>query len=260
MKVWIFVVILVLGAAGRGAAADEVMDVPTRDGVTVRLALTIPASPSAVAVLFAGGHGTLEIGDDGTIARDGNALIRRRQAFADQGLVAAAIDAPSDQFAENGKMADGFRESAAHVADIRAVVAALRNRFAVPVWLVGTSRGSTSVAHAAIELTDGRLDGIVLTSSIGVDHRRGGNLLNMELARISVPALVVHHEDDNCAVTPFAGAVEIAARLTGAPASELMRITGGKRGSKVCGPVSHHGFRGQRGKVFAAIADWFKSH
>ena len=243
---------------GGSALADMVLDVPTRPGVHVRLGIVLPDQPRAVAVLFAGGSGTLRISQAGHIGRPGNALIRGRSHFADRGLVTAAIDAPSDQLSAYGKMPDQFRTDAAHVRDLRAVIHALRKRYQLPVWLIGTSRGSTSVAHAAIHLGRPPVgpDGIVLSSSIGVDHRRGGNLLSMDLAAIGGPVAVVHHKSDNCLVTPYSGAEDIRDALQAADPLKFMEITGGKAGKDPCGPVSHHGFRGQRAKVFKHIANW----
>jgi len=260
---WMAVACFVIALAAT-AKADQLMEVPTRPGVTVRLALTVPdapKAPEAIAILFPGGYGHIEIDADGRIKRDSNFLIRARKNFAKFGMVAAAMDAPSDQIAEYGKMPDAFRQGPGHVADVKAVVKALRKRFRVPVWLIGTSRGSTSVAHAAIELRavkpdDGGPDGIALTASVGVEHRRGGNLLDMKLALIEVPALVVHHEDDLCWATPFSGSADIAARLTGALRRELIMITGGKRGDDVCTGDSRHGFKGQRGQVIKRIVGW----
>jgi len=138
------------------ASADEVMDVATRSQVSVRLALKIPEQPKAVAVLFAGGNGALLVRSDGSIERGGNSLIKGRGNFAKFGLVAAAMDAASDQLAAHGNMPDPFRQSAEHVADIKAVIAALRTRFNLPVWLVGTSRGSKrnlSISQTRLPIT-----------------------------------------------------------------------------------------------------------
>ena len=61
--------------------------------------------------------------------------MRNRARFASQGVLVAVVDTPSDH---PGGL-DGFRTSAAHADDIRAVIAALKQEAAVPVWLVGTS-------------------------------------------------------------------------------------------------------------------------
>ena len=75
-------------------------------GCSRPLGIVLPDQPRAVAVLFAGGSGTLWISEAGHIGRPGNALIRGRSHFADRGLVTVAIDAPSDQLTAYGKMSD----------------------------------------------------------------------------------------------------------------------------------------------------------
>ncbi|MGT2490597.1 hypothetical protein ACU4GD_08910 [Cupriavidus basilensis] len=68
---------------------------------------------------------------------------------------------------------NGFRQSAEHAEDARAVIAWMRGHTSLPVWLAGTSRGTQSVAAIAIRLADGGgPDGIVLTSTILREERR----------------------------------------------------------------------------------------
>ncbi|MBT3916032.1 MAG: alpha/beta hydrolase [Rhodospirillaceae bacterium] len=256
---WGFIQIAVLSISAV-VQADELFEVPTRPGVTVRTSIIVPDKPKAVAVLFAGSHGTIKIRVDGTIASQGNFLIAARQQFAKRQVIAVAIDAPSDQIRDYGNMQYGFRESSDHVTDIGLVIAALKQRFQLPVWLVGTSRGTTSVAYAASKLQKNKPHGIVLTSSMNVDSRKGGNLLRMELAKIVVPALVVHHKDDGCRVTTFLGAEQITRRLVNAPVKKLMAFEGGKTVSDPCGPKAHHGYLGQRGKVVKEIVAWMLAH
>ena len=153
-----------------------------------------PPQARAAVVLFAGGHGGLQIQPDGTLRWGaGNFLVRTRQLFADQGLAVVLVDAPSDRQGE--PFLGGFRQSPEHTADVKAVIAWLRARSDVPVWLVGTSRGTQSVAYVATELS-GREgpDGIVLTSSI-LSDRRSRPAPAMPLEKIRVPVLVVHHEE-----------------------------------------------------------------
>lgn len=70
------------------------------------------------------------------------------------------MDAPSDRL--EPPYLSGFRQSSEHVADIKAVIAWLRQQVNAPVWLVGTSRGTQSVAFAATQLakTDGGPDAL----------------------------------------------------------------------------------------------------
>jgi len=102
------------------------------------------ANPMAVAVLFAGGKGAMQLSLDGAIGWGrGNFLIRSRPLFSRHGIVTAIIDAPSDH---PRNLHNGFRRSPEHAADIGAVIGHLRRIYRVPVWLVGTSQGTLSVA------------------------------------------------------------------------------------------------------------------
>ncbi len=259
IKLWLYF-ITALAMYSPAVVADELFEIDTRPGITVRTSIIVPENPKAVAVLFAGGHGTIKIRVDGSITRRGNFLIASRLQFAKRRLVAVSIDAPSDQKRDYGNMQYGFRETPDHVTDIGLVIKALKRRFKLPVWLIGTSRGTTSVAYAASKLTTNKPDGIVLTSSMTEDNGKGGNLLRMELDEIRLPALVVHHKDDGCWVTTFYGAERIARSLVNAPAKELLVFEGGKTVADPCGPKAHHGFLGQRGKVIKAIVAWMLEH
>ena len=64
-----------------------------------------------------------------------NFLVRMRKEFVQNGFTVAVIDAPSDRKSEKG-MIGGFRASPLHVEDIDHVVAFLRRRKGIPVWLI----------------------------------------------------------------------------------------------------------------------------
>jgi pimeloyl-ACP methyl ester carboxylesterase len=131
-----------------GLAADDLRTIPSRPGVTQSFLLVRTAErPTAAVVLFAGGNGALHLGT-GRLGLGGNFLVRNRARFAEHGLLVAVVDAPSDR--PDGL--DGFRTTAAHADDVRAVIAALRAEAALPVWLVGTSMGTVSAANAAARL------------------------------------------------------------------------------------------------------------
>lgn len=258
-----FIFVLALIAPSEPSVAAEYRGFKTRRGVTVPTVIVTPDNPKAVAILFAGGSGTIGVKKDGQIRRGGNFLVASREKFAKNGIIAVVVDAPSDQTEGGAKMEDYFRESAEHARDIGSIVAALRDSYNLPVWLIGTSRGSTSVASIAIRLNKkapSRPNGIVLTSAISEENRRGGNLLDMDLSAIRLPTLLVHHVKDGCTVTPIWGASRIKDGLTGARPRELIEIKGGKTRGNPCGPKSHHGFLGQRGKVVKTIAQWIAAH
>ncbi|WP_233272906.1 hypothetical protein [Paraburkholderia acidisoli] len=93
---------LVLAFAQRPAFAQEatprVIDIPTREGVTQRFLYLAPPAPKAIAVLYAGGHGGLQIGSNGTFGWGrNNFLVRARQYFLEEDVAVAIVDAPSDR-------------------------------------------------------------------------------------------------------------------------------------------------------------------
>jgi hypothetical protein len=77
------IVVLVLAGIDGARAAERVVDVPTRRGVSVRVLLSTPEEPPvATAILFAGGHGGLHLGPDGSIGWGRkNFLVRSRARF-----------------------------------------------------------------------------------------------------------------------------------------------------------------------------------
>lgn len=239
-------------AAPVAAAQPVVIDVPTREGVTNRILYLSPPQPKATLLLFAGGHGGLQLTSAGTMKwGSGNFLVRTRQMFVDQGVAVAVVDAPSDRQSE--PFLGGFRQTRAHAADVKALIAWARTKAKVPVWLVGTSRGTQSAAYLAIELQGAEgPDGIALTSTIFTDPR-GRPVPEMALERIRVPVIVVHHEQDGCFACPFSGVPLVMDRLTHAPRKELIAIKGGTTRGDPCEPFSHHGFLGQEAEVVGKL-------
>jgi hypothetical protein len=240
---------------------QRVVDVGTRAGVTQRFLLVASdGPPRASVVLFAGGHGGLQLGADGDFGwGKGNFLVRSRDLFAGHGLLVAVIDAPSDR--QSPPFLSGFRQTHWHVSDVKAVVGWLRQEARVPVWLVGTSRGTQSAAFIGTELPADRggPDGIVLTSSVLRDPR-GRPVSDMPLEKIAVPVLVVHHKQDGCSSCPFSDVPSLMTRLTSARARELVAFDGGVTRGDPCEAFAYHGFNGLEREVVARIAQWILTH
>ena len=237
-------------------SAPRAVDVSTRPGVTQRFLLLTPDDPKAAVVLFAGGQGGLQIAPDGALGwGKGNFLVRSRDLFLAKGLLVAVVDAPSDR--QSAPYLAGFRQTREHASDVKAVIAWLRRQAAVPVWLVGTSRGTQSAAYVATELSPaaGGPDGIVLTSSILRDDR-GPAVPEMPMDRVAIPVLVVHHRQDGCKLCAFADVPRLMTRLTAAPRRELLAVDGGRNEGDPCDAFAHHGFNGLEREVVAKIADW----
>ncbi len=188
MRGSVAVALFLLAALGGGAAAQERIDVPTRPGVTQPVYFT--ASPSAVAsvILFPGGNGVVA-------SVRNNFLLRVADRFSAQAINVAVADAPSDQARGT---APQFRQSSQHADDIAGIIAMLKRRAPVLVWLVGTSRGSISAANAAARIGPPGVAGVVLTSSVWL-----GGMAGVALDQIKVPVLVVHNHGDGCGESPF---------------------------------------------------------
>ncbi len=233
-------------------AAERVIDIPTRAGVTQRFLLISPADPKATVVLFPGGHGGLQLNDAGRPQWGrGNFLVRSAPLFASQGLAVAVIDAPSDR-----SNLDFFRQTPEHAADVKAVIAKLREENKIPVWLVGTSRGTQSVAFVSTRLQGGDgPDGIVLTSTI-LSDRRSTAVPEMPLEVLKIPVLVVHHEQDGCQACRFSDVPRLMNKLSALPRKALITFRGGENRGDPCEALAYHGYNGLENQVVSQIAAW----
>jgi nucleotide-binding universal stress UspA family protein len=256
-------VVLVLAglALGSRAAPAEEIKVETltpRPGVTLQMLVLRADKPLASTVLFMGGDGKLGgFQPNGNPVFGGNFLVRSRSVFLSQGMTVAVVDAPSDR--QEGRGLAGFRQSPGHMQDIVAVMRYLRQQAKVPVWLVGTSLGSVSVAAAAIRIREEGPDGIVLTSSV-VNPAFQGSLPSHRLGEIKVPTLVVHDEKDECKDSLFKDVPPVVAAITGAPRKELITFRdGGPPKGDPCDPWGYHGYPGIESRVVIRITDWIKA-
>jgi pimeloyl-ACP methyl ester carboxylesterase len=232
--------------------AEDIVTLATRGGVTQPYLLSAPAAGKAlaVAILFPGGLGKTDLDREaGRASLDrGNFLVRTLRQFSALGIAAVVMDAPSDQ--PNG-MEDEFRLGEAHSEDIAKVVADLKKRFpGLPVFLVGTSRGTISAAAAGNRLGKA-VDGVALTSSLFLAASRRPGLSQFDFSAISSPLLFVHHVNDGCTYTPYASAKRLSDRYP------LVSVSGGAPPqSKPCEAMSEHGFLGREAETVGAIAKW----
>ena len=256
LRLWFGLLLMGLGAAG-ASAQERAVDIATRAGVTQRFLLLEAQQPRAVVVLFAGGDGGLRLAPDGGIGalRD-NFLVRTRRQFVEQGLSVAVVDAPSDR--QRAPYLAGFRQTAQHAEDVRLLIAWLRANLKLPVWLIGTSRGTQSVAAVATQLAPAEApDGIVLTSTILTD-RASRPVTAMPLEELRIPVLVVHHEQDGCSLCSFGEIPGLMQKLSAAPRKDLQAWRGGINRGDPCEAMAYHGFNGIEKEVTAGIAAWIK--
>lgn len=187
-----------------------------------RAILNLPAGrPSVGLILLPGGDGDIGIGDDRSIGRQGNWIVRTRGAYRSAGMASLLLDAG---------------------ADVGSAMAYMR-RIAPRVVLVAMSRGSTKVPGALSY----NPDGVVLASSMLSTVR--GSLWS---ASSLPPTLVLHHRRDECRVT-HAADVEPFAQWAGSKV-RVRWIDGGSAPSgRICGGQHWHGFPGRESAVVGAI-------
>ncbi|HZQ61689.1 MAG TPA: alpha/beta hydrolase [Casimicrobiaceae bacterium] len=240
-------------------AAEEVISIPTRPGVTVSyLLVSAPsAKPRIIVVSFVGGRGVINLAERSAkgalrFGPGANFLVRVRDEFANADMADALIDAPSDQL-PNG-MDDAFRMSDAHAQDVGAVIADLLKRYPESkVYAMGTSRGTTSAATLGAR-QPALFAGIVLSSTVTVADRTGPNLSRFDWSSLRVPVLLVHHRDDACRSSPYGGVERLASRFA------LTTVEGGDPPkSDACEPQSAHGYLGREKATSEAIRRWITS-
>jgi pimeloyl-ACP methyl ester carboxylesterase len=242
----------------RAAAAphEEIVHVAVRSGVDEPVLLSMASvdqKPKRILLLFPGGDGVMQIKQKagGTWFKLlGNYLIRIRARFVDADDIAVSIDMPSDQYCCAN---DRFRLNEQHAADVGAIIAALAARFpGAEFYLVGTSKGTVSAAALGARLGP-TVAGVVLTSTVTRETRKGDGLSRFDFGTLKVPVLFVHHKSDSCHVTPYY-AVESIAREYHFP---LVTVTGseGAHGDD-CQAYSYHGYAGRENQVAAAVMQW----
>ncbi|WP_172202234.1 alpha/beta hydrolase [Niveibacterium sp. COAC-50] len=234
-------------------AEGSLLSVPTRDGVTTAVFWETAPNARATVLLFPGGGGGFGRVEDGKPTGQ-NFLVRSEGDFIAQGFNVAIFGRPSDS--QDLDYADRIAEP--HLADIAKVMAVVREKADVPIWLVGTSRGTVSATAAAIRMPD-QIAGLVLSSSV-VSAKKPGAVPTQDLAAITVPTLVLHHSKDACPVCDPQGVPAILRGLKNAPVKKLQMVSGGDNPSgNVCEALHWHGYIGMEREAVGVIAAWIRT-
>ena len=241
------------------APYEEIVHVEVRKGVDEPVLLSMASKdqkPKRIVMLLPGGDGIMQIQEKTRgywFKLWGNYLIRTRARFVDAEDIAVSVDMPSDQYCCAN---DRFRLGEQHAADVSAIIAALSARFpGAEFYLVGTSKGTVSAAALGARLGP-KVAGVVLTSTVTRETRKGEGLSRFDFGTLKVPVLLVHHKSDSCHVTPYY-AVEKIAREYRFP---LITVTGseGAHGDD-CEAFAYHGYAGRENQVAAAIVQWVRT-
>ena len=234
------------------AAEDKLIKLETRPGVSVSVYYMKRDGSTATVVLLPGGGGGIGLKKD--VPTSPNFLVRTRDLFAAHGFNVAVVSRPTDK-----ELDYEARVSPEHVHDLRQVVGYVKKDSGLPVWLVGTSRGTTSATAAAIAFGNEEMAGLVLTSSV-TSPGKVGAVPSQKLEAIRIPVLVMHHEKDSCSVTVPRDVPRIIDRLKNAPVKKLIMVGGGAGASgDPCEPLHWHGYIGMDKEAVDIIADWIKN-
>ncbi len=240
-------------------ANEEIVAVETRPGVSVRMVLFKPeGDPKGVFIVYPGGMGRV-VARDGRVIRASFTRAGARH-FPTHGFLAALIDVPSD---EPRGLDDIQRLGDERIEEAKKLIDYLLRRWDRPLFALGHSSGTLSATFLAVKLGDPRLRGIVLAGSKGVSSSEMGprfrNLHYLPLARIKLPVLFVHHENDDCRWTSFRGAQQLSKRFDSSPRVDFLAVQGGNAVASAdpCeGSWTPHDLYGKEAEVVAAIIAW----
>jgi pimeloyl-ACP methyl ester carboxylesterase len=197
---------------------------------------------SSIVLLIPGGGGVRIGGESGStvpLRPDGFLAM-----LSDRLGAAALAGNPPD----HGELALGFRETAAHAADVGSVVDALAGRYpGVRIFLLGISNGAVSASFVGGRLGD-KVSGVILASASNQVFENGS------AAAIKVPVLVVHHRRDSC--LPYRYIADKAKWYPLLLVDDASKPRPGGGAAPDCGGTSAHVFSGRETEVVQAIADW----
>jgi hypothetical protein len=225
--------------------------------------VTPTPTPTAIAILLPGGAGLIGLVPDGTgggtlDVNSHNFVVRNRYLFAGHNLDTITLDAATDFYLLANGLA-GNEGSAAHVSDILTVISWARSKApGLPVWIVGTSRG-TGGAFVAGEYSpaQGGPDGLVLAASVN-DTNDPDSLLAVNLAGITVPVLLINDAGSTCSIATSAGEKPVLKALKNSPRKSIESVLSGKLTALTdnCSSLSDHGFFGIEDTAVSDITVW----
>jgi hypothetical protein len=209
-------------------------------------AFPFPQTTFATVVLLPGSTGDVQFdGAGNTKAFQGNFLVRIAGQFLANGINVVLLSAPNST-----TWTPNYRRDPAHANEVAEAIRLARSTWGLPVYVVGTSKGSISAANVAgnKDPAEGGPDGLILTSS---PHTADITVMTALFPRnrVSVPSMVIWHAYDTCPETAGTGGRAVAdwIRSRGAPYVEerveqygAQAALGGD--ADQCGPFSHHGY------------------
>lgn len=232
-----FCVLALVLMGSRLATAGEVHTVRNGDR-QVEVFWQPATNPVGTLLMFSGGAGGFGRVSDGK-PHSSNFLVRTLDLWTAKGFnVAYFGDLNAD------------RHSSEHMADIQAALRWIEETSPLPVYLVGTSRGTISAAYAALNIPDEHVHGLVLTSTMEELVALPG------LAALTLTVLDLSHKNDSCWVTSPAAGRAIIGALKKSPRAAFVEVSGGASYGNPCKPMAHHGFNGIEAEVVDKVTEW----
>jgi hypothetical protein len=225
--------------------------------------VTATPAPTAIVILLPGGGGLIGLAPNGTGSgtlevNSHNFVVRSRFLFAGHNLYTITLDAATDFYLLPSGL--GYEEgSAAHVSDILEVISWARSTMpGLPVWIVGTSRGTAGAYVAGLySPAEGGPDGLVFAASVNT-ATDPDSLLNANLAGITVPALLINDAGSICSIASVAGQLPVLKALKHSPRKGVEKVASGVLTALTdnCDALSDHGFFGVEDIAVRNIAVW----
>jgi hypothetical protein len=245
------------------AAMSDVVTLDTRPGVTQSFLLLEPESaPKDVVILFPADEGEVgfrKAADGFEVENHGGGLTARRpmrETLLRNGFAVAVIAPPSDRT----QLAPSFRISVEHAEDVHKVITYLRKRYPGKLYLHGHCLSSLSVASVATRLMGEGISALILSSPRSSGP--AGAVTDFKPGAVTVPVLLVQHEEDSCPYTlyNFVGRVK-AFYQNSAPKVDMITVTGGEGRVTMKQKCKNgfHGFRGVERDTAQAIASWLQN-
>jgi len=265
MRILLFLFVSWLGCGAAFAQAEKVVEIESR-GQKIRALLIQPENPAGSVILLAGGHGKLDITADGHITYLGkNQLVRTRAAYAKAGFAVLVPDIAPDMKTRSG-VANGYRASNAYAQDLGAAVRYMRS-LKNPVVMIGTSRGTLSVANALGWLTQKteRPDAAVMTSGffapLSASPFEVRRLVHDKANALNLPTLIVQHRKDACHATSPANVAGFKNwyEKNGRKLDVIWMEGGLPPKGDPCEAFGAHGFYGLDQEVVDRISAWIKA-
>lgn len=233
----------------QGVQQGGVFSVKTGTNGHTRLAVLLPGYPSVVRPVVEQG---VMVGSKLT----GNFLIRSRRYLTDDSIATLIVDCRS---ANGDYCSSRYQASKQRQSDVQKLIDEVRTRNPKidQVWLIGTSMGTVSSSFMPLH-NPLIYAGAIHTASITEPYARGSyaELGNFDYKKSGIPQFLIHHENDPCNLTTYAGARSISEKYD----IPLVTVHGGSGfQGDACQAFTEHGFRGKEKEVMSTIGQIIKT-